>query len=150
MNNNHPNFETLRVPQLKSIHRGLTNKREKLQMKMAADMGRSSCLDILPRNFNILPMGKCSLHDKTELEKLHAKCFDCLWTIEQKEAEAKNDLESFNARFQFWGLMDELNDNEQNMLFLQCQARNGGSLMSSLDIIEALKADPSFLDEVIL
>ena len=143
-------FENMSLPQLESVHNGIDHQVEELQMKMAADMGRVAYLDIHPRNYDILPMDCCSLHDQSLLTELCERAFDCAMTIEQKKAEAKNDMENFHARFQFWGLMNELNDHEQNQVYLKCQALNGGSIMTSHEIIERLKVDPDFLDQVVL
>ena len=70
------NYENYSIIQLENIHRGITHKKEVLQEKMAEDMGRKAFYDILPRNFTILPIEKCSLHDIRQLEELHEKAFD--------------------------------------------------------------------------
>lgn len=149
MNNTYrTDFENLRIPTLENIHRGITHKVEVLQEKLSNDMEIPTVYNILPRNFNILPVEKCSLHDIQLLEELHAKQFDCFWILEQKKAIANNDLENYEAKFRFYSFVDLLNDNELNCLYINCKIWNNGSLMTSHDIIEQIKKNPDFLEEV--
>lgn len=111
-------------------------------------MGIPTFYNILPRNFSILPVEKCSLHDIQMLEDLHEKQFDCFWTLEEKKAAEQNDLDSFDARFRFYSFVDLLNDNEINNLYTICQKWNNGSIMTSHDIIEEIRKNPNFLEEV--
>lgn len=131
-------FEKYSPSKLGDIHRAITHDIEQLQQKMAEDMGRVGYLDILPRNFDILPIEKCSIHDVQLLEELHEKAWDCLWTKEKKEAK---DLKRFNAEFKFWSLMDVLTDDERNSFFNKVN-------MSSLEIIHQMMVNPNFLNEV--
>lgn len=149
MNNTYrTDFENLRIPTLENIHRGITHKVEVLQEKLSNDMEIPTVYNILPRNFNILPVEKCSLHDIQLLEELHAKQFDCFWILEQKKAIVNNDLENYEAKFRFYSFVDLLNDNELNCLYINCKIWNNGSLMTSHDIIEQIKKNPDFLEEV--
>ena len=148
MNNTYrTDFENMRIPVLQNVHNGISHKKEELQAKMAGDMNRSSFYDILPRNYTILPMEKCSIHDIKLLDDLHTKQFNCFWTLEAKIAEANNDLENYEAKFTFYSFVDLLNDNELNSLYASCQEWNNGSIMTSHDIIEQLKKNPNFLEE---
>jgi len=131
-------FEKFAPNKLGDIHRAISHDIELLQQKMAADMGRVGYLDILPRNFGILPIEKCSLQDVTLLEELHEKAWDCLWTKEKKEAK---DLKRFNAEFKFWSFMEVLTDDERNSFFNKVN-------MSSLEIIQQMIYNPNFLNEV--
>lgn len=137
------NFEQLRIPQLQNIHNGITHKKEVLQQKMAEDMERPGYYDILPRNYSILPIEKCSIHDVHLLEELHEKAFDCFWTMQKKKATEKGELEKFQAEFKFWSFMDVLTDEEQDKFFVKVK-------MSSLDIIQCMIKNPHFLNEVIV
>ena len=149
MNNTYrTDFENMRIPTLQSVHNGISHKVEVLQEKMSVDMGRKPFYDILPRNYNILPMERCSIHDIEMLDDLHAKQFDCFWTLEAKKASEQNDLDSFNARFRFYSFMDQLNDEEVNEVYENCKAWNKNSIMTAHDIIEQLKKNPNFLEEV--
>jgi len=148
MNNTYrTDFENMRIPVLQSVHNGITHKKEVLQEKLSKDMGIPTFYNIVPRNFSILPIEKCSHHDIKMLEDLHAKQFDCFWTLEEKKACENDDHKNFEARYRFYSFMDLLNDNEVNEFYIQCQERNG-SLMTSHDIIEQLKINPNFLEEV--
>ena len=111
------NYENYSIIQLENIYRGVTHKREVLQEKMAGDMGRSAHYDILPRNYDILPIEKCSLHDVQKLEELHETAFDVLWTIEKKKAEENGTLEQYYATFKFYSFIDVLTDAEQRRVF---------------------------------
>ena len=150
MNTYRTDFENMSIPTLKGIHNGITHKVEVLQQKMSGDMEIPTCLNILPRNYTILPVGRCSLHDLSLLEELHEKRFDCFWTMKQKEAEAKGDLETFNAEFKLYSFFDVLNDNELNKFYQKAQEKNGGSIMTSHMIVEELKRNPDYLEEVML
>jgi len=142
MNNTYrTDFENMRIPTLQSIYTGITHKRTQLQQKLAADMGRSSFYDILPRNYTILPIEKCSIQDLGILEELHEKAFDCFWTIEKKKAEEKGQLKEFEATFKFYSLMDCLTDDEQSRIYEKAG-------MSSHEIIQSIMQTPNFLEEV--
>ena len=150
MNNHHhkTDFENLRVTQLERIYNGVNHKVELLQEKLAADMGRTSFYDILPRNFSIIPeIHQCSLHDLKELEELTAKRFDVYWAMEHKKAAAKGTLEKYYAEFKYYSLRDTLNDDEINELFTRietyCNQR-----MTSHKIITCIMEAPNFLEEV--
>lgn len=147
-NTRRTDFENLRIPTLENLHRGITHKVEVLQEKLSVDMGIPTFYNILPRNFSILPVEKCSLHDIQMLEDLHEKQFNCFWTLEEKKAAEQNELDSFDARFRFYSFVDLLNDNEINNLYIICQKWNNGSIMTSHDIIEQIKKNPNFLQEV--
>ena len=151
MNDHHyrTDFENLRVPQLERIYTGVSHKREMLQQKMAEDMGRPGYHDILPRNYNILPINKCSLHDKALLEELHQNCFACFWTMEKKKAEAKDTLEYYHASFKWYSIRNAMNDDQLNELFQKLESRYHQRI-STTKIIQALIEAPNFLDEVIL
>ena len=140
-------FENLRIPQLENIHRGITHKFEVLQEKMAGDMNRSSYYDILPRNFSILPVEKCSIHDLHLLEELYEKKFDCFWTLEHKKAIENDTLENYYARFKFYSFIDLLNDDELYEFYGRCDAFCNQQ-MSTHKIILAIMEYPNFLDEV--
>ena len=148
MNSYRTDFENMRIPTLENIHNGITHKKEVLQEKMSQDMGRKPFYDILPRNYDILPMEKCSIRDIKELDDLHAKQFDCFWTLENKRASEQNDLDTFNASFRFYSFIDELNDIEVNKFYESCKYWNNNSIMTSYDIIEELKKNPDFIEEV--
>ncbi len=149
MNNTYrTDFENMRISTLENIHNGITHKVEVLQEKMSGDMGIPTYYNILPRNFDILPIEKCSVHDIELLKDLHEKRFDCFWTIEEKKAAEQNDLDSFDAKFRFYSFVDLLNDNEINKLYSLCQEWNNGSIMTSHDIIEQIKKNPNFIEEV--
>lgn len=150
MNDHHyrTDFENLRIPTLENIHRGITHKVEILQEKLSGDMGITTKYNILPRNFSILPIEKCSLHDIEMLEDLHAKRFDCYWTLEEKKAKQKGETALFDATFRFYSFIDLLNDNEINELYNVCQTWNNGSIMTSHNIIEEIKKNSNFLEEV--
>ncbi|MBR1748231.1 MAG: hypothetical protein IJ743_00380 [Bacilli bacterium] len=142
-------FENLRIPQLENMYVGVTHKREVLQQKMAEDMGRAAYLDILPRNFEILPIEKCSLHDVSMLEDLHEKSFDIFWTIEKKKAAEKGTLEHYYANFKFHSFMDVLTDEEQNLVY--CKVRDYcNQSMSSHKIVQCIMDAPNFLEEVVM
>ena len=145
----HTNFEKMRIPTLRNIHMGITHKVEVLQEKMAQDMGRTMYYDILPRNYEILPMEKCSLHDVEMLDDLCTRRFECFWTLQKKEAEEKNNLADFEARFKFYSYINFLTDNEINEFYLKCQEHKG-RLMSSHDIILELRNNPQFIEEVMV
>ena len=140
-------FENLRIPQLEKIYIGVTHKREVLQQKMAEDMGRVAYLDILPRNFEILPITECSMHDVHLLEELHEKAFDVCWTIEQKKAAEKGTLAQYNARFKFWSFMDVLTDEQQNQFYSKV-SEYCNEFMDSHKIIQCIMENPQFLEEV--
>ena len=151
MNNTYrTDFENMGIMTLENIHRGINHKVEELQEKLSGDMGITSKYTILPRNFEILPIDKCSLHDIKMLEDLHAKRFDCFWTMEQKKAKQNRTIELFEATFQFYSYLDIHNDNEINQLYNVCQAWNDGSIMSSHQIIRQIMRNPNFLYEVML
>ena len=150
MNKHHSNFETLRVPQLENLHRGISHKVEKLQEKLAADMGRSGIYDILPRNFSIIPeVNQCSLHDIKLLEELHAEQFDCFWTMEYKKAIENDTLEEYYAKFKFYSLRDTLNDKELAEFYGRCDAFCNQH-MTTHKIIQCIMEYPNFLDEVMV
>jgi hypothetical protein len=142
-------YEQMRIPQLQTLHRGITHKKEILQLKMAADMGRSSCLDILPRNYDILPMGRCSLHDSKLLEELHEQAFDVYWTIEKKKAEETGNLEKYYAEFKWYSFIDCLNDDEKNEVWNRIE-RYCRQRMTSHQIIQCIMEAPNFLEEVLV
>lgn len=147
MNNTYrTDFENLRIPTLENIHNGIVHKVEVLQEKMSVDMGIPTFYNILPRNFDILPVEKCSVHDMELLKDLHEKRFDCFWTLEEKKAAEQNDP-TFEARFRFYSYLDILNDEEVNVFFTKCQEHKG-SLMTSHDIIRELMINPDFIKEV--
>ena len=151
MNNRHyrTDFENLTVPQLENIYRGVTHKREVLQEKMAGDMGREENQDILPRNYSILPIEKCSLQDVKQLEELHETAFDVLWTLEKKKAEEKGTLEQYHATFKWYSFMDVLTDTEQKRVFEKIEAYCN-QRMSSHKIIQCIMEAPNFLEEVMV
>ena len=134
-------YEKYPPSKLEDIHRAITHEREELQQKMAQDMGRKGYLDILPRNFDILPMEKCSLQDISKLEELHEKAFDCLWTMEKKKAKEKDGLEEYQARLKFWSFMDTLTDDERDIFFIKVK-------MNSLNVVQHMMVDPDFLKKV--
>lgn len=140
-------WEQLRIPQLESIYNGVTHKKEVLQQKMAEDMGRSAYYDILPRNYEILPIEKCSLHDIQLLEELHEKAFDVHWTIEKKKAAENGTLELYYATFKWYSFMDVLTDDAQRRIFNKIEAYCN-QRMSSHKIIQCLMEAPNFLEEV--
>lgn len=142
------NFERLKIPQLEKIHNGITHKKEVLQEKMAEDMGRSAYYDILPRNYEILPIEKCSLHDLELLEELHEKAFDVYWTMEKKKHEEKGTLEQYYATFKWYSFMDVLTDTEQRRVF-ECIEAYCNQRMSSHKIIQCIMEAPNFLEEVV-
>ena len=141
-------FENMRIPTLENIYRGVTHKREVLQEKMAQDMGRSAYYDILPRNYDILPIEKCSIQDVKDLEELHEKAFDVQWIIEKKKAEENGTLEQYYASFKWYSFMDVLTDTEQRRVFERIEAYCN-QRMSSLKIIQCIMEAPNFLEEVI-
>lgn len=140
-------WEQLRIPQLESIYGGVTHKKETLQQKMAADMDRSGYYDILPRNYGVLPIEKCSLHDIQLLEELHEKAFDVFWTIQKKKAEEKGTMEQYYASFKLYSFMDVLTDNEQIRVFDKIEAYCN-QRMSTHKIIQCIMEVPNFLEEV--
>lgn len=140
-------WEQLRIPQLESIYNGVTHKKETLQQKMAADMDRSGYYDILPRNYGVLPIEKCSLHDIQLLEELHEKAFDVFWTIQKKKAEEKGTMEQYYASFKLYSFMDVLTDNEQRRVFDKIEAYCN-QRMSTHKIIQCIMEAPNFLEEV--
>lgn len=140
-------WEQLRIPQLESIYNGVTHKKETLQQKMAADMDRSGYYDILPRNYGVLPIEKCSLHDIQLLEELHEKAFDIFWTIQKKKAEEKGTMEQYYASFKLYSFMDVLTDNEQRRVFDKIEAYCN-QRMSTHKIIQCIMQAPNFLEEV--
>lgn len=147
MNSYRTDFENMRISTLESIHNGIVHEVELLQEKMSGDMGIPTFYNILPRNFDILPIERCSVHDIELLKDLHKKRFKCFWTLEEKKAAEKND-KSFDARFRFYSYLDILNDNEVNDFFNKCQSHNQGKLMTSHDIIQTLMVNPNFIKEV--
>ena len=148
MNNTYrTDFENMSINTLKGIHHGITHKVEILQQKMAADMGRSSCLDILPRNYDILPMGRCSLHDAKLLEELHEQRFDCYWTLERKKAEKAGTLELYYATFKWYSYLDCINDDEQAHVWSKIESYCN-QRMTSHKIIACIMEAPNFLEEV--
>lgn len=140
-------FEKLRIPQLEKIYMGVTHNREVLQQKMAADMDRSGYYDILPRNYGVLPIEKCSLHDIQLLEELHEKAFDVFWTIQKKKAEEKGTMEQYYASFKLYSFMDVLTDAEQRRVFDKIEAYCN-QRMSTHKIIQCIMEAPNFLEEV--
>ncbi|WP_296796309.1 hypothetical protein [uncultured Methanobrevibacter sp.] len=142
-------FEKLRIPQLESIYNGVTHKKETLQQKMAADMDRSGYYDILPRNYGVLPIEKCSLHDIQLLEELHEKAFDVFWTIQKKKAAENGTLEQYYAAFKFYSFMDVLSDEEQDKVYSKVKDYCNQS-MSSHKIIGCIMDAPNFLEEVVM
>lgn len=148
MNNHHAtSFKNMRIPQLENIHRGVTHKKEVLQEKMAVDMGRSTFYDILPRNYSILPVEKCSLHDLSLLEELHEKAFDIHWTLEYKKAVKKDNLAQYNAEFKLYSFLDVLNDLEKRLFFEKLESKYGHRVSTHM-IIQELMKSPNFLEEV--
>lgn len=142
-------FEKLRIPQLENIYMGVSHKREELQAKMADDMGRVAFYDILPRNFEVLPVEKCSLHDLQLLEELHEKAFDIYWTLEKKKAAENGTLEQYYAAFKFYSFMDVLTDDEQDTVYRKIRDYCNQS-MSSHKIICCIMDAPNFLEEVVM
>ena len=141
---------SLRIPQLENIYMGVTHKREELQAKMADDMGyKYSIYNILPRNFDILPIEKCSLHDITLLEELHEKSFDIYWNLEKKKAAENGTLEQYYAAFKFYSFMDVLSDEEQDKVYSKVKDYCNQS-MSSHKIIGCIMDAPNFLEEVVM
>lgn len=140
-------WEQLRIPQLQNIHNGITHKKEVLQQKMAEDMGRSGYYDILPRNYEVLPIEKCSIHDVHLLEELHEKAFDVYWTMEKKKAEENGNMEQYYASFKLYSFMDVLTDNEQRRVFDKIEAYCN-QRMSTHKIIQCIMEAPNFLEEV--
>lgn len=140
-------WEQLRIPQLQNIHNGITHKKEVLQQKMAEDMQRSAYYDILPRNYEVLPIEKCSIHDVHLLEELHEKAFDVYWTMEKKKAEEKGTMEQYYASFKLYSFMDVLTDNEQRRVFDKIEAYCN-QRMSTHKIIRCIMEAPNFLEEV--
>lgn len=147
MNNTRTDFENMRISTLRNIYVGVTHKKEVLQEKLAADMGRSSFYDILPRNYSILPVEKCSLQDLSQLEKLHERAFDVHWTLKQKEAVEKNNLQYYNAEFKLYSFLDVLNDIEQKLFFEKLEAKYGQRVSTHM-IIQRIMQQPKFLEEV--
>ena len=140
-------WEQLRIPQLQNIHNGITHKKEVLQQRMAEDMQRSAYYDILPRNYEVLPIEKCSIHDVHLLEELHEKAFDVYWTMEKKKAEEKGTMEQYYASFKLYSFMDVLTDNEQRRVFDKIEAYCN-QRMSTHKIIRCIMEAPNFLEEV--
>lgn len=148
MNNTYrTDFENMRIPVLQRVHDGITHKKEELQEKLAADMGRKQYYDILPRNYSILPVEKCSLHDLSQLEELHEKAFDAHWTLKQKEAVEKNNVAYYNAEFKLYSFLDVLNDIEQKLFFEKLEAKYGQRVSTHM-IIQMIMQQPNFLEEV--
>lgn len=148
MNNTRTDFKNMRIPQLESIHRGVTHKKEVLQEKMAGDMGRSTFYDILPRNFSILPVERCSLHDLSQLEELHEKAFDVHWTLEHKKAVQKNNLAYYDAEFKLYSFLDILSDPEQKRFFEKLETLYGHRVSTHM-ITRKIIENPNFIEEVI-
>lgn len=149
MNNTYrTNFQNLRIPQLERIHLGVTHKKTVLQIKMAGDMERSAYYDILPRNYTILPIEKCSLHDIKKLEELHEKGFEVFWAMEKKKAEEKGTMEVYDATFKFYSFLDCLTDIEQKRLFEKIEMLLGHRVSTHM-ITRKLMEQPNFIDEVI-
>ena len=141
-------FSKLRVPQLENIYNGIDHQVEELQIKMAADMNRSAYLDILPRNYNIIPeINECSLHDIKSLEDLTSKRFTVHWLIEKMKAEKNGTLEKYYAEYKFYSIRNGMNDEQINELFnlvdAYCNQR-----MTSHKIIQCIMKYPNFLEEV--
>ena len=148
MNNTYrTDFENMRIPTLQNIHVGVTHKLETLQKKMASDMGRSSFYDILPRNYDLLPIELCSLHDIRLLEELHERSFDVYWTMEKKKAEENGTLEKFEASFKLYSLLDCLTDEEQNRFYDKMEAYI--DVPTSHKVIQKLIDEPNFLEVMI-
>ncbi len=136
-------YEHIRLPQLERMYTGVTHKKEELQKKMAADMGRIGYHDILPRNFSIIPeIQECSLHDLTQLEELDETCFDICWAIEKKKHEQKGTLHVYEASFKFYSFRDVLSDVEIDRFFKKLPGMNSNT------IIQELIKNPRFLEEV--
>ena len=153
MNNPHyrTDFENMRIPQLQNVHMGITHSVRQLQQKMAADMDyKQSYHNILPRNYELLPIEKCSLHDVELLDDLCSKKFECFWTMKRKEAEQKNKVSEFEAEYKFYCFRDFLNDEELNEFFNKCQEHNDGHIMGTHTIIRKLMVNPHFLEEVMV
>ena len=149
MNNTYrTDFENLRIPTLENIHRGITHKVEVLQEKMSEDMGRTAYLDIVPRNFSVLPIDKCSIHDLKKLEELHETAFDCFWTMERKKAQKNGTIKLYDATFKFYSLMDCLTDDEQSIVYDKAEAYCK-QRMSSLNIIQKIVENPNFLEMIL-
>ena len=143
-------FENLRISQLESIYNGVNHKKEQLQAKMADDMGYTySIYNIVPRNFEALPIEKCSLHDVKLLEELHEKAFDVFWTLEKKKASEDGALEQYYATFKFYSFMDVLTDDEQDKVY--CKIRDYcNQSMSTHKILKCIMDAPNFLEEVVM
>ena len=149
MNNTYrTDFKKMRIPTLHNVHNGITHKQEVHQEKMAADMQRSAYYDILPRNYSILPIEKCSLHDIQLLEERHEKAFDCFWTMERKKAEKNGTIKLYDATFKFYSLMDCLTDAEQSIVYDKAEAYCK-QRMSSLNIIQKIVENPNFLEMIL-
>lgn len=151
MNNTYrTDFENLRIPTLENVFQGIDHKVEVLQEKMSGDMGIKSFYHILPRNFEILPIEKCSVQDVEMLKDLTAKRFDCFWTLEAKKAEEQGTVKQFEATFRFYSFLDMLNDDEINEFYIICQEHNHGHIMTSHQIIQEIRKNPNFLEEVMV
>lgn len=111
-------------------------------------MGRVQYHDILPRNFSMLPVEKCSLHDLSKLEELHERAFDVHWAMEKKKAIAKNNLAYYNAEFKLYSFLDVLNDLEQKLFFEKLEAFYGHRVSTHM-IIQELMQQPDFLEAVL-
>lgn len=149
MNKHHQtDFKHLRIPQLEKIYNGVQHRKEELQKKMACDMGRSSYLDIHPRNYTIIPeLKKCSLHDMQLLDELCEKEFNVYWTMEQKKAEESGTLEVYYATNKLYKFRNTVTDEEFRRFLIKadtyCNQR-----MNTHKCIQALMEYPNFIEEV--
>ena len=143
-------YEQMRIPQLENIHRGITRKKEDLQKKLQQDMEiKTCCYDILPKNYELLPVQKCSLHDLKQLEELHEEAFDVFWTMEKKKAIENDNLEYYYAEHKFYSFIDSINDEEKISAWHKIEVYCGRGIMSSHDIIYCILEAPNFLEEVL-
>ena len=149
MNKTHqPNFENIRVPVLERMYAGIQHKLEKLQRKLAEDMGRIGYYDILPRNFPILPIEKCQAEDLEKLEELEKQSFDCFWAIEKKKARESDNMEEFYATYKFYRYMEYLSDDEIDE-FMQRAKKYCNTHMTTHMCIRAIMEAPNFIEEVV-
>ena len=149
MNKTHqPNFENIRVPVLERMHTGIEHQLEKLQQKIAQDMGRVRYHDILPRTFPILPGEKCKPEDLHELEKLAIDSFNCFWTIEKKKAENMDKMEEYYATYKLYSFIESCTDEEFDEFMVKAK-KYCNTHMTTHKIIRVLMEYPNFIEEVI-
>ena len=100
-------YNDLNITQLGKIYNGVSYKMETLQKKMKDDIiSNGGCVDlpyydILPRNFSLIDIDYCSLHDKKLLCELHMKRFKVYWLLEYKKALMKNEDEVIRWKSNF-------------------------------------------------